>query len=87
MVKLHLRELFDADPGRGHDLTVTAGDLFIGYSLHGIDRNTLGLLTDLSRRAGVEERRDSMLGLGGERVNATENRAVLHTALRLPRSS
>jgi glucose-6-phosphate isomerase len=55
--------------------------------LHGIDRNTLGLLTDLSRRAGVEERRDSMLGLGGERVNATENRAVLHTALRLPRSS
>ncbi|MDV6248050.1 glucose-6-phosphate isomerase [Rhodococcus opacus] len=85
VAKLHLRELFESDPNRGRDLTVTAGDLFIDYSLHRIDRNTIDLLTDLARAAGLEERRDSMLG--GERVNATENRAVLHTSLRLPRSS
>lgn len=82
---LHLRELFDTDPDRGRDLTVTAGDLFIDYSLHRIDRRTLGLLTDLARAVGLEEHRDRMLR--GERVNTTEDRAVLHTALRLPRSS
>ncbi|MDV7090269.1 glucose-6-phosphate isomerase [Rhodococcus opacus] len=78
----HLRELFDTDPDRGRDFTVTAGDLYIDYSLHRIDRSTLGLLTDLSRAAGVEERRDRMLC--GDHVNTTEDRAVLHTALRLP---
>ncbi|PBC51725.1 glucose-6-phosphate isomerase [Rhodococcus sp. ACPA1] len=82
---LHLRELFDTDPDRGRDLTVTAGDLFIDYSLHRIDRRTLGLLTDLARAVGLEEHRDRMLR--GERVNTTEDRAVLHTALRLPRPS
>ena len=82
---LHLRELFDTDPDRGRDLTVTAGDLFIDYSLHRIDRSTLGLLTDLARAVGLEEHRDRMLR--GERVNTTEDRAVLHTALRLPRPS
>ncbi|MFD7008056.1 glucose-6-phosphate isomerase [Rhodococcus jostii] len=82
---LNLRELFDTDPDRGHDLTVTAGDLFIDYSLHRIDRSTLGLLTDLARAVGLEEHRDRMLR--GDRVNTTEDRAVLHTALRLPRSS
>jgi glucose-6-phosphate isomerase len=79
---LHLRELFDTDPDRGRDLTVTAGDLFIDYSLHRIDRTTLGLLTDLARAAGLKERRDRMLR--GDRINTTEDRAVLHTALRLP---
>ncbi|RZI89008.1 MAG: glucose-6-phosphate isomerase, partial [Microbacterium sp.] len=82
---LHLRELFATDPERGRDLTVTAGDLFIDYSLHRIDRRTLALLTDLARAAGLEERRDGMLR--GDNVNTTEDRAVLHTALRLPRSS
>ncbi|MBC2644661.1 MULTISPECIES: glucose-6-phosphate isomerase [unclassified Rhodococcus (in: high G+C Gram-positive bacteria)] len=79
---LHLRELFDTDPDRGRDFTVTAGDLYIDYSMHRIDRTTLGLLTDLARATGLEEHRDRMLR--GDRVNITENRAVLHTALRLP---
>ncbi|MDV6285058.1 glucose-6-phosphate isomerase [Rhodococcus jostii] len=79
---LHLRELFDTDPGRGRDLTVTAGDLYIDYSLHRIDRTTLALLTDLARAAGLEEHRDRMLR--GDHLNTTEDRAVLHTALRLP---
>jgi glucose-6-phosphate isomerase len=79
---LHLWELFDTDAERGRDFTVTAGGLFIDYSLHRIDRTTLGLLTDLARAAGVEEHRDRMLR--GDHVNTTENRAVLHTALRRP---
>ncbi|MGW5153227.1 glucose-6-phosphate isomerase [Rhodococcus koreensis] len=79
---LHLRELFGTDPGRGRDLTLTAGDLYIDYSMHRIDRTTLGLLTDLAHAAGLEERRDRMLS--GEHANTTEDRAVLHTALRLP---
>ncbi|MGW4126399.1 glucose-6-phosphate isomerase, partial [Nocardia sp. NPDC004711] len=82
VAELHLREWFDTDPERGRDLTVTAGDLYIDYSLNRIDRNTLGLLTDLARAAGLEEHRDRMLR--GDHVNTTENRAVLHTALRLP---
>ena len=82
VAELHLRELFATDPERGRDLTVTAGDLYIDYSLHRIDRTTLGLLTDLARAVDLEHRRDRMLR--GDRVNTTENRAVLHTALRLP---
>ncbi|MDH6293221.1 glucose-6-phosphate isomerase [Rhodococcus opacus] len=77
---LHLRELFDTDPGRGTDLTVTAGDLYVDYSKHRITRETLGLLLDLARAAGVEEQRDAMLS--GAHINVSEDRAVLHTALR-----
>ncbi|MGW5515100.1 glucose-6-phosphate isomerase [Nocardia africana] len=78
----HLRRWFDADPERGRVLALDAGDLHIDYSLNRIDRNTLELLTDLARAAAVEERRDCMLR--GEHINTTEDRAVLHTALRLP---
>ncbi len=78
----HLRGYFDGDPARGGDLTVTAGDLFIDYSLNRIDRRTLRLLTELASAVGIEEYRDRMLD--GAPVNTTENRAVLHTALRLP---
>lgn len=78
----HLRELFAEDPERGRELTLTAGDLYIDYSKHRVDRETLRLLVDVARAAGVEERRDAMLR--GEHVNVSENRAVLHTALRLP---
>ena len=77
---LHLRELFDTDPHRGTDLTVTAGDLYVDYSKHRITRETLGLLLDLARAAGVEEQRDAMLS--GAHINVSEDRAVLHTALR-----
>jgi glucose-6-phosphate isomerase len=79
---VHLRELFDQDPARGHELTVSAGDLFIDYSKHRVDRATLESLVDLARSADLEARRDAMFA--GEHINTSEDRAVLHTALRLP---
>ncbi|MFE7420275.1 glucose-6-phosphate isomerase [Rhodococcus sp. NPDC057529] len=81
----HLRQMFALDPERGRDLTVTAGDLFIDYSLNRIDRHALRLLTRLASAADLEDSRDRMLT--GEHINTTEDRAVLHTALRLPRDS
>ncbi|MFE7420350.1 glucose-6-phosphate isomerase [Rhodococcus sp. NPDC057529] len=78
----HLRELFDTDPNRGTDLALTAADLYIDYSKHRVNRDTLGLLLDLARAAGVEERRDAMFA--GEHINTSEDRAVLHTTLRMP---
>lgn len=78
----HLRALFAEDPERGRELTLTAGDLYVDYSKHRVDRETLRLLIDVARVAGVEARRDAMLR--GEHVNTSEDRAVLHTALRLP---
>jgi glucose-6-phosphate isomerase len=80
-----LRELFAEDPDRGRELTMTVGDLYIDYSKHRITRETLSLLVDLARAAHLEERRDAMLS--GEHINTSENRAVLHTALRLPRDA
>ena len=81
----HLREFFDEDPARGSELTLTVGDLYIDYSKHRVTRQTLTLLTDLARAAGLEERRDAMYA--GEHINTSEDRAVLHTALRLPRTA
>ncbi|MCQ4118179.1 glucose-6-phosphate isomerase [Rhodococcus tibetensis] len=79
---VHLRELFDEDPARGHELTVSAGDLYIDYSKHRVDRATLEALLDLARSADLEARRDAMFA--GQHINTSEDRAVLHTALRLP---
>jgi glucose-6-phosphate isomerase len=81
----HLREMFDEDPDRGRELTLTVGDLYIDYSKHRITRETLRLLVDLAKAAGLEARRDAMFA--GEHINTSENRAVLHTALRLPRGA
>ncbi len=81
----HLREFFDADPERGRELALTVGDLYIDYSKHRVDRETLRLLTDLARAVGLEARRDAMFA--GEHINTSEDRAVLHTALRLPRAA
>ncbi len=81
----HLRELFDADPARGRELVLTVGDLYIDYSKHRVTRETLGLLVDLARAAGLEGRRDEMFA--GVHINTSEDRAVLHTALRLPREA
>jgi glucose-6-phosphate isomerase len=81
----HLRELFDQDPARGTELTVSVGDLYIDYSKHRVTRETLGLLVDLARAAGLEAKRDAMYA--GEHINTSEDRAVLHTALRLPRDA
>jgi glucose-6-phosphate isomerase len=81
----HLRQFFDDDPDRGRELTVTVGDLYIDYSKHRINRETLRLLIDLARTANLEERRDQMFS--GVHINTSEDRAVLHTALRLPRDA
>jgi len=81
----HLREFFAEDPDRGRELTLTVGDLYIDYSKHRVTRETLTLLVDLARAAGLEQRRDAMYA--GEHINTSEDRAVLHTALRLPRDA
>ncbi|WP_099024634.1 glucose-6-phosphate isomerase [Mycolicibacterium palauense] len=81
----HLREFFDEDPGRGRELTLTVGDLYIDYSKHRVTRETLKLLIDLAEAAGLPERRAAMFA--GEHINTSEDRAVLHTALRLPRDA
>jgi glucose-6-phosphate isomerase len=81
----HLRELFAEDPDRGSELTLTVGDLYIDYSKHRVTRETLTLLVDLAHAAHLEQRRDAMLS--GEHINTSEDRAVLHTALRLPRDA
>ncbi|MBX9642239.1 MAG: glucose-6-phosphate isomerase, partial [Mycobacteriaceae bacterium] len=81
----HLRELFADDPDRGRDLTITVGDLYIDYSKHRITRETVRLLIELARAAKLEERRDAMFA--GAHINTSEDRAVLHTALRLPRDA
>jgi glucose-6-phosphate isomerase len=79
----HLRELFAEDPDRGTELALTVGDLYIDYSKHRVTRKTLKLLIDLARTAGLEQHRDAMFT--GVHINTSENRAVLHIALRLPR--
>jgi glucose-6-phosphate isomerase len=78
-----LREFFAEDPGRGTELALTVGDLYIDYSKHRVTRETLKLLIGLARTAGLEQRRDAMFS--GVHINTSENRAVLHIALRLPR--
>ncbi|BBY34458.1 glucose-6-phosphate isomerase [Mycolicibacter minnesotensis] len=81
----HLRQLFADDPDRGERFTVTVGDLYIDYSKHRITSETVRLLVDLARTAGLEDRRDAMFA--GVHINTSEDRAVLHTALRLPRNT
>jgi glucose-6-phosphate isomerase len=81
--RLHLRELFASDPGRGQRLSLEAAGLFLDYSKNKLTDETLHLLVDLARESRLPERRDAMLR--GEHINATEDRAVLHTALRAPR--
>ena len=82
---LHLRRIFAEDPERGRELTVDVADLHLDYSKQRVTRETLRLLVDLAGAAGVEDRRDAMLA--GEHINTSEDRAVLHTALRLPREA
>ncbi|MEU1550392.1 glucose-6-phosphate isomerase [Nocardia sp. NPDC005745] len=78
----HLREFFADDPARGSELTVQVADLHIDYSKHRVNRETLHLLVELAREAGVPERRDAMYR--GAHINTSEDRAVGHIALRLP---
>ncbi|MBM3675338.1 MAG: glucose-6-phosphate isomerase [Actinobacteria bacterium] len=80
----HLRDLFAADPDRGTSMVLEVGDLYLDYSKNRLTPETVTLLAALARRAGVERLRDAMLA--GEKINVTEDRAVLHVALRTPRS-
>jgi len=81
----HLRELFAADPARGTELTVQAGDLYLDYAKHRVTRQTLDLLVALAERAGLRAAIDAMYA--GEHVNTSEDRPALHIALRLPPSA
>ncbi|MFH8832737.1 glucose-6-phosphate isomerase [Streptomyces lincolnensis] len=80
--EVRLRELFAADPGRGTGYTLRVGDLHIDYSKHLVTDDTLRLLRELAAATDVFGLRDAMFG--GEKINTTEDRAVLHTALRAP---
>ncbi|CAL9628902.1 glucose-6-phosphate isomerase [Streptomyces sp. enrichment culture] len=80
-----LRKLFETDPGRAERYVVRVGDLRIDYSKHLITDETLALLQELAVATDVFGLRDAMFR--GERINTTENRAVLHTALRAPRDA
>jgi glucose-6-phosphate isomerase len=80
----HLRELFADDPGRGERLTAEGAGLFLDVSKQRITDETLRLLTALALESGVPERIEAMFR--GERINTTEDRAVLHVALRAPRT-
>jgi glucose-6-phosphate isomerase len=79
----HLRDLFAADPGRGERLTVEAAGLFCDYSKNRVTDETMALLAALAEESGLSRRREAMFR--GEHVNSTEDRAVLHVALRMPR--
>jgi glucose-6-phosphate isomerase len=80
---LHLRKLFAADSKRGERMTVEAAGLYLDYSKNRITDPTLKMLLQLAKESGLRERIDAMFS--GEKINTTENRAVLHVALRAPK--
>lgn len=82
---LHLRDIFQADPQRGTELTYQIGDLTFDLSKNRITRETLDKLVAVAEAANIPAKRDAMFS--GEHINCTEDRAVLHTALRLPRDA
>ncbi len=81
----HLRELFDEDPGRGERLTAEAVGLYLDYSKNRVTDETIRLLIRLAEESGLEQRRDAMFR--GDRINVSENRPVLHVALRMPKDA
>ncbi|MGA7436435.1 MAG: hypothetical protein WBW44_12575, partial [Solirubrobacterales bacterium] len=81
---LHLRDLFADDPARGSTLVSEGANLYFDYSKNRITGDTLPLLVDLAEESGMPARRDAMFN--GEHINGSEDRAVLHVALRMPRS-
>src|SRR5208337_3788493 len=83
--ELHLRDLFGNDPKRGERMTVEAAGLFLDYSKNRITDETIKLLLQLAEESGLRSRIDSMFR--GEKINITENRAVLHVALRAPKGA
>ena len=83
MKSTHLRKLFADDPARGERFTAEVGGIFLDYSKNRITDQTLKLLIQLAEESGLKERREAMFK--GEKINITENRAVLHVALRAPK--
>ncbi len=81
----HLREMFAADPGRGERLTAEAAGLYLDYSKNRVTDETMRLLVELAVESGMPEHRDAMFR--GEHINVSEDRAVLHVALRMPRTA
>ena len=79
---VHLRDMFAADPGRGERLTAQGCGIYLDYSKNRITDETIGLLIQLARECDLEGRRDAMFR--GERINVSEDRSVLHVALRAP---
>ena len=82
---MHLKSLFAADGKRAQDLVIEAAGIYFDYSKNRITRHTLPLLVDLANQSGLAARRDAMFS--GQKINATEKRAVLHIALRAPRGT
>jgi glucose-6-phosphate isomerase len=82
---LHLRELFASDPARGERLTAEAAGIYLDYSKHRVTDETMRLLVALAEEAGLRARIDAMFS--GEKINVTEQRSVLHVALRAPRNA
>ncbi len=82
---LHLRELFAGDPGRGTRLTAEGAGIFLDYSKNRLTDETLRLLVQLAEECGLRERIGAMFS--GQKINVTEDRAVLHVALRAPRGA
>ena len=83
--RTHLRDLFDQDSERGvTTFTAEGADLFLDYSKNRITAETVQLLLELARESGLEQRRDAMFA--GERINVSEDRSVLHVALRVPKT-
>ncbi|HUO64104.1 MAG TPA: glucose-6-phosphate isomerase [Terriglobales bacterium] len=82
---LHLRDIFAGDPKRGERLTAEAVGIYLDYSKHRVTDETLALLRQLAEESGLRQRIDAMFR--GEKINVTENRAVLHVALRAPRGT
>ncbi|MHB0996284.1 MAG: glucose-6-phosphate isomerase [Elusimicrobiales bacterium] len=83
--KTHLRELFAADPKRGEKLVVEAAGIYFDYSKHRVTSATVNRLCDLAEASGLREKIEAMFT--GEKINVTEGRAVLHTALRAPKTA
>jgi glucose-6-phosphate isomerase len=81
----HLRELFAEDPTRGERLSAEAAGLYLDYSKNRVTDETLGLLLQLAEQSELEQHREAMFA--GERINVSENRSVLHVALRMPKGT
>lgn len=85
MREVHLRSLFSDDPARGERLTAEGAGLFLDYSKNRVSDETIGLLIQVAEESGLRARIDAMFR--GDKINVTENRAVLHVALRAPRDT